>query len=78
MSAALPLHRSGSEKPSVAATVKHKWYDAVHAEPGSTKYKIKNRSFRFSVLTAHSGANLTLLSRRFHRHGRRVCRKCVS
>ncbi|GAA5964302.1 hypothetical protein JCM3765_006450 [Sporobolomyces pararoseus] len=42
MSAALPLHRSGSEKPSVTVSMKHKWYDAVHAEPGSTKYKIKN------------------------------------
>ncbi|GAA5882135.1 hypothetical protein JCM16303_005620 [Sporobolomyces ruberrimus] len=43
MAAALPLHRYGSEKPSMSVeTVKHKWYDIVAAEPGTTKYVIKN------------------------------------
>ncbi|GAA5835543.1 hypothetical protein JCM5353_002392 [Sporobolomyces roseus] len=40
---ALPLHRCGSEKPSaVTVSEKGSWYDALKAEPGTTKYIVKN------------------------------------
>ncbi|GAA5927486.1 uncharacterized protein JCM15063_005914 [Sporobolomyces koalae] len=43
MSADLPLHRCNSEKPTVIVdTVKKRWYEALKAEPGTTKYKLKN------------------------------------
>ncbi|GAA5893036.1 uncharacterized protein JCM6883_007545 [Sporobolomyces salmoneus] len=59
MSASLPLHRSGSEKPSITAVAKRKWYDALRAEPGTTKYTVKNHFI--AMLGEFVGTTLFLL-----------------
>ncbi|GAA6004742.1 hypothetical protein JCM11491_002213 [Sporobolomyces phaffii] len=62
MSTALPLHRSGSEKPSMSTAtvaVKQRWYEAFRAEPGTTKYTVKNHFI--AMLGEFVGTTLFLL-----------------